>query len=72
MGFYKCPNEEERMSEKLFYLVVPAGWVEGISTTSKQSLIVSRHQNFDVVVALILKCKHILENILTMKLNHRV
>lgn len=37
------------------YLVVPAGGVEGVGPAGEQRLVVSRHQHFDVVVALVLK-----------------
>lgn len=36
------------------YLVVPAGGVEGIGAACKESLVIARNQNLDVVVALVL------------------
>lgn len=37
------------------YLVVPAGWVESVGAAGEQCLIVSGHQDFNIVVTLILK-----------------
>lgn len=46
---------QHRMPQVSSYLVVSAGGVERVGAASKQRLVVSRHQHFDVVVALVLK-----------------
>lgn len=54
-GAIKTLQVHHRTRQVSVYLVVSAGGVERVGAAGEQGLVVSRHQHFDIVVALVLK-----------------